>query len=75
MWAMCQLIRIMISIPANTGWIKRAYSILELICQQRRNRLGIDNIKKLFFLGVLKLKVKDGFVYDQEVENLLKGHQ
>ena len=32
-------------------------------------------MENLFFLGALKSKVKDVFVYDQEVENLLKGHQ
>ena len=72
---MCKLISLMVSIPANTGWIKHAYSILELICQGRRNRLSTDTMKNLFLLGVLKLKVKDAFAYDQEVENLLEVHK
>ena len=52
----------MFSIPANTGWIKHAHRILDLICQWKQNRMAIGKMKNLFFLGVLKLKVKDAFI-------------
>ena len=34
---LCCLVRIMISIPPNTGWVERAYSVLEITCQKLRN--------------------------------------
>ena len=65
---LCRLVRIMFSIPPNTGWVERAYSILEMICQKRRNRMAVGTLKELFFLGVLKLSVKDAFGYDAEID-------
>ena len=62
----------MFSIPPNTGWIERAYSILELICQKRRNLLKVDTMRDLFFLAVLKLDPKDCFSYKEEIEFMLK---
>ena len=56
-----KLKRIMFSILPNTGWIERAYSILELMGQPKQNRMAISTMKNLFFLGVLKLEVKDTF--------------
>ena len=49
----------MFSIPLNTGWLERGYSILELICQKRRNRLAISLMQILYFFAVPKLKVKE----------------
>ena len=68
-WDVCKLLRIMFSVPANTEWIECAYSILELTCQQRQNRMAMKN---LFFLGVLQVKAKDAFSYNQEAAYLLK---
>ena len=65
---LCRLVRIMFSIHANTGWVERAYSILEMICQKRRNRMAVRTLKELFFLGMLKLFVKDAFGYDAEID-------
>ena len=65
---LCQLVRIMFSIPPNTGEVERAYSILRMICQKRRNRMAIGTLKELFFLGVLKLSVKDAFRYDAKID-------
>ena len=66
----CCLIRIMFSILPNTGWLERGYSILELICQKRRNQLAISLMQTLYFLAVLKLKVKESFAYKEECMNL-----
>ena len=72
---MCKLIRIMLSISANTGWIERAYGILEPIRQEKRNRLSIHNEKSVL-LGCSQTEgVKDVIAYGQKVKNLLKGHQ
>ena len=65
---LCRLVRIMFSIPPNTGWVERAYSILEMICQKRRNRMAVGTLKEFFFLRVLKLSVKDAFGYDAEID-------
>ena len=65
---LCRLVRIMFSIPPNTGWVERAYSILEMICQKRRNRMAVGTLKELFFLRVLILSVKDAFGYDAEID-------
>ena len=45
----CHLIRIMFSIPPNTGWLEQDYSILELICQKRHNQLSISLIDIVLF--------------------------
>lgn len=72
---MCKLIRIMLSISANTGWIKCAYGILEPIRQEKRNKLSIHNEKSVL-LGCSQTEgVKDVIAYVQKVKNLLKGHQ
>ena len=64
------LIKIMISIPPNTGWVERAYSLLELICQKRRNQLAIESLMSLFFLSVLKLPIRDAFSYNKEIDKM-----
>ena len=64
---LCRLVRIMFSIP-NTAWVERAYSILEMICEMRRNRMAVGTPKELLFLGVLKLSVEDAFGYDAEID-------
>ena len=65
---LCRLVRIMLSIPPSTGWVERAYSILEMICQKQRNKMAVGKLKELFFLGVLKLSAKDAFGYDAEMD-------
>ena len=65
---LCWLVRIMFSIPPNTGWVEQAYSILEMICQKRRNRMAVGTLKELLFLGVPKLSVKDAFGYEAEID-------
>ena len=65
---LCDLVLIMISIPPNSGYVERAYSYLEQVCQKKRNRLEIGNIKELFFLAVLKLEVKDCWSYTEEIK-------
>ena len=65
---LCRLVRIMFSIPPNTGWVERAYSILEIICQKQRNRMAVEKLEELFFQGELKLFVKDAFGYDAEID-------
>ena len=67
---LCDLVLIMISVPPNSGWVERAYSHLERVCDKRRNRLNVDNLKELFFLAVLQLKPKDCMAYTVEVELL-----
>ena len=67
---LCKLIRIMISIPPNTGWIERAYSSFEMICSKRRNRLLTENVRELFFLAVLKLKTRNAMDYEDEIQYL-----
>ena len=60
----------MFSTPPNTGWSERGYSIVELICQKRGNQLAISLMQTLYFLAVLKLKVKESFAYEEECMNL-----
>ena len=60
----------MFSTPPNTGWSERGYSIVELICQKRDNQLAISLMQTLYFLAVLKLKVKESFAYKEECMNL-----
>ena len=64
---MCRLVLLMMSIPANTGWIERAYSKLQLICVARRNHL-IENIRHEFFLNVLQLSVRSTTEYGEEID-------
>ena len=63
-----RVVQLMFSIPANTGWIERAYSLFEMICTKRRNRLDVDHIRHEFFLNVLKRKVRDCMGYDEEIK-------
>ena len=65
-----QLVLIMISIATNSGWVERAYSILDQVCQKKRNRINIDNLKEIFFLALLKLEPKDCLNYKREIEVL-----
>ena len=51
---MCSLIYIMLSTPANTSNVERAYSILEIICQPRRNKLTVGHLELLFLLSVMR---------------------
>ena len=67
---MCRMIKIMMSIPPNTGWIERSYSLLEIICQKRRNQMALETMRNLFLLAVLKLLVRDCFSYDKEIERM-----
>ena len=69
----CSLVRIMFSIPANTGWMERVYSILENICQKKRNQLAISTMNSMFFLAVLKLPVKESLEYKDEIKTLNKA--
>lgn len=68
---LCELILIMLSVPPNSGWVERAYSYLERICQKQRNRMSIEKpLKELFFLALLNLKTKDSYGYRKEIEIL-----
>ena len=69
---LCRMLQVMLSIPVNTGWIERAYSTLEMICQKSRNRLDVESLKYLFFLSIPKLPVRDAFGYTVEIENIGK---
>ena len=65
---LCYLILIIISIPANSGWVERVYSYLEKVCQKKRSRMCIGNLKEP---GYSKIKAKKGnFDYGKEIEIL-----
>ena len=66
--ALGDLVRIMLVIPPNSGWIERALSILEQICQKRRNRLKVKHMRNMFLLSVLKLDPKICVQYEDEVK-------
>ena len=70
---LCSMVRIMISVPPNTLWIERAYSMYENICSKRRNELLVDTKRELFFLSVLKLDVKEPMEYEDEMNVLSKS--
>ena len=53
-----ELIQILLATAANTGYLERSYSILEMICDKRRNSMSIDTIQTLYLLGVLQIPVK-----------------
>ena len=55
----CLLIQIMMANPANSSAIERSYSILEIICAKRRNRLTAEHIEAIYLLAVMKLQVKN----------------
>lgn len=63
----------MFSLPVNNGCVERAYSTLEMIYQKRRNYLNVQSLKYLFVLAVLKLLVKGGLSYEQEIPNIDKN--
>ena len=67
---MCRMIKIMMSIPPNTGWFECSYSLLEIICQKRTNQMALETMRNLFFLTMLKLPVRDCFSYDKEIERM-----
>ena len=67
---LCDLVLIMISVPPNSGWVERAYSQLERVCEKRRNRTKIENLRELFFLALLKLKEKKCLDYTEEIKLL-----
>ena len=46
----CSLVRIMFRIPANTGWVERAYSILENMGQKRRSHFNIGHFNYEFIV-------------------------
>ena len=70
---LCDMVLIMISIPPNSGWVERAYSYLEMICQKRRNQMKIESpLKELFFLAQLKLEPRDCQGYKREIKILSK---
>ena len=70
--SMCEIIKIMFSIPPNTGWIERAYSHLKMVCAKRRNQMSIGTIRLLFFLSVLKLPVCSSEEYEKEIKRMQK---
>ena len=68
---LCQVIRIMLSIAPNTGWVERAYSVKEITCSKRRNRIDPVNLEPLFLLAVLKLAVKSSADYKKDIDTML----
>ena len=68
-----RLIQIMIAIPVNTGWIKQAYSKLEMICTKRRNKLLVDNIRNEFFLNVFSFPQRSTTEYNEEIKVAAEG--
>ena len=67
---MCDLVRITFSVPPNSGWVERAYISLGMVCQKRRNRLSVENLRELSFLAILKFPVKDCLNYADEAKYL-----
>ena len=51
-------------------WVKRAHSYLDQVCEKKRNRLDVSNLKELLFLALLKLNPKDSWSYKKEIEIL-----
>ena len=64
------LVRIMLVIPPNSGWVERAYSILEQICQKRRNALKVEHMRDMLLLSVLRLSPKKCMDYKDEIQIL-----
>ena len=68
---LCDLVVTMMSVPPNSGWVERAYSYLEQICQKKRNRMTVEKpLKELFFLALLKLDPKPTAGYTNEIKIL-----
>ena len=53
----CYFLLIMMSTPANTSNVERSYSILEIICAPRRNKLSSEHLKILYLLSVMREEV------------------
>ena len=70
---MCTLFYIMLATPANTSNVERAYSILEIICQPRRNKLTVDHLEQLFLLSVMREEVGDVSGYVECLKYLEKN--
>ena len=68
-----RLIQIMIAIPVNTGWIERAYSKLEIICNKSRNKLLVGNIRNEFSLNVLSFQQRSTTEYPEEIKVAAEG--
>ena len=67
-----ELIQILLATAANTGYLERSYSILEMICGKRRNSMSIDTIQTLYLLGVLQILVKGVNEYSDVIKILEK---
>ena len=67
-------LKIMISIPPNTIWIKSAYSYLELIYAKQRNKMSISALANLLFLSVLKRPVRDLPDCEKEIKRMHCGY-
>ena len=53
----CLPIQILIASPSNSSPIEQSYSMLEIICAKRRNKLNPDYIAMLYILAILNLDV------------------
>ena len=51
-------------------WVEHAYSYLHQVCENKRNRLDVSNLKELLFLALLKLNPKDSWSYKNKIEIL-----
>ena len=51
------LLQILIATPSNSSPIERSYSLLEIICAQRRNKLTPEHIEMLYMLATLNLDI------------------
>ena len=60
----------MLCTAANTSPVERGYTILQMICAKRRNRISSSNLEILFLLGTLKIPVKDPEEYGLERKRL-----
>ena len=56
---MCSLIMILNSTPSNTSRLERSYSLLEMICSPRRNKVLPEHHEVLYLLKPLNLHVKN----------------
>ena len=65
---MCDLVCIIFSVPTNSGWVDRAYSSLEMVCQKQQNRLSVENLRELFLLSILILSVMNCLNYADEAK-------
>ena len=64
--------QIMLCTAANTSPVERGYTILQMVCAKRRNRITPANLEILFLLGTLKIPVKSPEKYSSEIERLRK---